>query len=66
MQSEQERLKAQERIEGARLGVQIANANMQADMQGKEISSRDQIEGAKLGVQISRELLNANKPPKSR
>lgn len=67
LQADQDRQRAQERIEGARLGVQIANANMQAEMQGKEISSRDQIEGAKLGVQISRELLNANrKPPQSR
>ena len=67
LQADQDRQRIQERIEGARLGVQIANANMQAEMQGKEISSRDQIEGAKLGVQISRELLNANrKPPQSR
>jgi hypothetical protein len=67
LEADKERQKTQERIEGARLGVQIANANMQAEMQGKEISSRDQLEGAKLGVQISRELLNAErKPPKSR
>ena len=67
VEADKERQKTQERIEGARLGVQIANANMQAEMQGKEISSRDQLEGAKLGVQISRELLNAErKPPKSR
>lgn len=67
VEADKERQKTQERIEGARLGVQIANANMQAEMQGKEISSRDQLEGAKLGVQISRELMNADrKPPKSR
>ena len=67
LQADKDRQRTQERIEGARLGVQIANANMQAEMQGKEISSRDQIEGAKLGVQISRELLNAErKPPQSR
>ena len=66
MQSEQERLKAQERIEGARLGVQIATTNTQAELQSKEIASRDQVEGAKLGVQIAREMLNADKPPKSR
>jgi len=66
MQSEQERLMAQERIEGARLGVQIATTNTQAELQSKEIASRDQVEGAKLGVQIAREMLNADKPPKSR
>lgn len=67
LEADKERQRTQERIEGARLGVQIANANMQAELQGKEISSRDQIEGAKLGVQISRELLNADrKPPKPR
>ena len=67
LEADKERQKTQERIEGARLGVQIANANMQAEMQGKEISSRDQLEGAKLGVEISRELMNAErKSPKSR
>lgn len=67
LEADKERQRTQERIEGARLGVQIANANMQAELQGKEISSRDQIEGAKLGVQISRELMNADrKPPKPR
>ena len=66
MQSEEARLKAQERIEGARLGVQIATTNTQAELQSKEIASRDQVEGAKLGVQIAREMMNADKPPKSR
>jgi hypothetical protein len=58
MQAEKERLKTQERIEGARLGVQIAATNSQNELQSKEIASRDKVQGAKLGVEIARELLN--------
>ena len=58
MQAEKDRLKTQERIEGARLGVQIAATNSQNELQSKEIASRDKVQGAKLGVEIARELLN--------
>jgi len=59
MQSEKDRLKVQERIEGARLGVQIASTNSSNELQSKEIASRDKVEGAKLGMEIARELLAA-------
>jgi hypothetical protein len=58
MQSEKDRLKVQERIEGARLGVQIASTNAANELQSKEIASRDKVEGAKLGVEIARNLLS--------
>jgi hypothetical protein len=59
MKAEQDRLKTQERIEGARLGVQIAATNASNELQSKEIASRDKVEGAKLGVEIARDLLSA-------
>jgi hypothetical protein len=59
METEQNRIKTQERIEGARLGVQIAATNTQNELQSKEIASKDKIEGAKLGVEIARNMLSA-------
>jgi hypothetical protein len=60
-QSEKDRLKVQERIEGARLGVQIASTNASNELQSKEIASRDKVEGAKLGVEIARNLLGTQR-----
>jgi len=59
MQTETARIKTQERIEGARLGVQIASTNKQNELETKQIASRDKVEGAKLGVEIARNMLDA-------
>ena len=66
MQTEQNRLKVQERIEGARLGVQIASTNSDNERRSREITSSDKIEGAKLGVEIARELMSAQEREQER
>lgn len=63
--AEKDRMKTQERIEGARLGVQIAATNSEQELESKKIASKDKVEGAKLGVQIARELLNAERNDES-
>jgi hypothetical protein len=59
--AEKDRQRSQERIEGAKLGVQIAETNTREELESKKIASKDKVEGAKLGVQIARELLNAER-----
>jgi len=63
--AEKDRQKSQERIEGAKLGVQIAETNTRQELESKKIASKDKVEGAKLGVQIARELLNAERDNES-
>jgi hypothetical protein len=59
--ADKDRQRSQERIEGAKLGVQIAETNTREELESKKIASKDKVEGAKLGVQIARELLNAER-----
>ena len=46
-----------QQVEGAKLGVKIAETNTKEELEAAKIASKDQIEGAKLGVEIARELM---------
>ena len=46
-----------QKIEGAKLGVKIAETNTKEELETKKIASRDKIEGAKLGTEIAKELM---------
>ena len=46
-----------QQVEGAKLGVKIAETNTKEELETSRIASKEQIEGAKLGVDIARELM---------
>ena len=52
-----ERIDAQERIAGAKIGAGSAKQALEAEMEGEEISSRERIEGAKIGAEVAKELM---------
>ena len=54
---ERDKLAADQKIEGAKLGVKIAETNTKEELESKKIASKDKIEGAKLGTEIARELM---------
>jgi len=54
---EREKMKQQERLEGAKLGVKIAADNSREQLESKRIASKEQVEGAKLGVEIAKDLI---------
>jgi hypothetical protein len=54
---ERDKLAADEKIEGAKLGVKIAETNTEQELESKKIASKDKVEGAKLGVQIAKEMM---------
>ena len=52
-----ERIASTEKIEGAKLGVKIAETNTKEELESKKIASQDKLEGAKLGVEIAKEIM---------
>ena len=54
---ERDKLAVEEKIEGAKLGVKIAETNTQEELESKKIASKDKLEGAKIGVEIAKELM---------
>ena len=54
---EREKMRQEERLEGAKLGVRIAAENSREELESKRIASKEQLEGAKLGVDIAKDLL---------
>ena len=54
---ERDKLAVEEKIEGAKLGVKIAETNTQEELESKKIAAKDKLEGAKLGVEIAKELM---------
>jgi len=54
---ERDKLAVDEKIEGAKLGVKIAETNTREELEANKIVSKDKLEGAKLGVQIAKEIM---------
>ena len=52
-----ERIASTEKIEGARLGVKIAETSSKDELESKKIASKDKLEGAKIGVEIAKEIM---------
>lgn len=55
-EADQAKIKSQERIEGAKLGVKISEDREDSAFNQKKLSASQKLEGAKLGVQIAREI----------
>ena len=52
-----EKIASTEKIEGAKLGVKIAETSTKEELESKKIASQDKLEGAKLGVEIAKEIM---------
>ena len=54
---DRDKLAAEQKIEGAKLGVKIAETNTQEELESKKIASKDKLAGAKMGMEIAKELM---------
>jgi hypothetical protein len=59
--TEMERIKSEEKIEGAKLGQRIGDALLEAAMEGEGNSSKEFAEGVRLAIEIQREINNQGK-----
>jgi len=59
--TEMERIKSEEKIEGAKLGQRIGDALLEAAMEGEGNSSKEFAEGVRLAIEIQKEINNQNK-----
>ena len=52
---EREKIASQERMAGARIGIDAAKAKALGEMKQKELSSRERVDGTRIGVEIARD-----------
>jgi hypothetical protein len=63
-QIEVERIKSQEKIAGAKVGVDIMDTLIDAKIAGQELSAKEKAKGADVGVRIAEKLMDKNKEQK--
>ena len=67
---EREKIASQERMAGARIGIDAAKAKALGEMKQKELSSRERVDGTRIGVEIARDnrgpLAGPASPPPTR
>ena len=53
---EREKLSQEGRVEGAKLGVRVAEDSSREEIEKSRMKSKDMLEGVKVGVEIAKEL----------
>jgi len=54
---DREKMSLDQNLQGAKLGVKIAETNTDQELESRKIASKDQLDGAKIGIEIAKELM---------
>ena len=54
---DREKMSLDQNLQGAKLGVKIAETNTDQELESRKIASKEQLDGAKIGIEIAKELM---------